>query len=123
MDRNNPEYHNWLAVGEALIILCRALRPYAEKKVKEFQNVMTTKLGSAKCSCPFAYGKRPNPHEKNSRYVWAAELANHHRKLKKYHIPWYQWDDPNDGYWEIAKHFMHDLGNDGFNVKDPTKVI
>lgn len=126
--RNNPDYHNWLAVGDAVRILCGSLRHYAEAKMKDLHASITSKLGTTKCTCLVTPGKKSNPHKNTKTWcVWAQELSKHHCIRKISRIPWHQsnsskWDDPTDGYWEIAKIFMSELGSNSTNVKDPSST-
>lgn len=126
--RNDPEFLNWLAVGEALMILSDGLRQYADKKMKELQSLLITKFVGVTCNCLCVPGKKPNIHGKpKTGCMWATELGNLHRNVNKHRIPWYQsdsnkWHDPADGYWEIAKVFMSDLGSKWSNVKDPAST-
>ena len=121
--RNDPEYGNWLAVGEALLFLSDGLRQYAEQEMKQLHSSITQSVGlTAKCNCTFIPGKKRNPHAKAC--AWAQELKKNHVFKNKTHIPWEQsdsskWHDPVVGYWEIAKLFMSDLGSDAATVTDP----
>ena len=124
--RNNPEYLNWLAVGEALIILCDGLQQYAERKMKDFHASLIKTLGGVKCNCSYTLGKKPNPHSDptTNNCMWAKEIGRFHIIKKKKLLPWHQsdsskWHDPVDGYWEVAKIFMADLGSNCSGVKDP----
>lgn len=126
--RNDPAFLNWLAVGEALMILSDGLRKYADKKMKELQSLLITKFVGVTCNCLCVPGKKPNKHGKpKTGCMWATELGNLHRNVNKHRIPWYQsdsnkWHDPADGPWEIAKVFMSDLGSKWSNVKDPAST-
>ena len=127
--RNNPEYLNWLAVGEALITLSDGLQQYAEREMKDFHSLLIKKLGGIKCTCSYTLGKKPNPHSNptTSHCMWAKEIGNFHIIKKKKLLPWHQsdsskWHDPVDGYWEVAKMFMADLGSNCSDVKDPSST-
>ena len=65
--RNNPEYLNWLAVGEALITLNDGLQQYAEREMKDFHASLINKLGGVKCNCSYTLGKKPNPPRQGDR--------------------------------------------------------
>ena len=124
--RNDPEYVNWLAVGEALLFLSDGLRQYAEQEMKQLHASITRSVGpTAKCNCKFIpTGKKRNPHGQAKACAWAQELKKNHVFRNKNHIPWDQsdsskWHDPVLGYWEIAKLFMSDLGSDAATVTDP----
>lgn len=125
---NNPAHLNWFAVGQAFRVLCGGLRQHAEMKIKYFQSLMTTRLSGMKCPCSVIPGKKPNLHDNpKTSCMWAKELRKSHRAKKHNQIPWHQtdsskWHDPNDGYWEIAKIFMSDLGREAINVKDPSST-
>ncbi|CAB4010755.1 ankyrin repeat domain-containing 50-like [Paramuricea clavata] len=129
----DPGYHNWLAVGEGLGRLRDSLGKYAENKMKELHALITTNVGGpgVKCHCTCTYGKKPKPHgpahphgRLGTPCIWAQELKNHHVFSQKKDMPWHQsvgthWDDPVHGYWEIAKLFMSDLGQNWITTKDP----
>jgi hypothetical protein len=131
--RNDPDYHNWLVVGQALVLLSDGLGKYAENKMKALHALITTNVGGpgVKCHCMCTYGKKPKPHgpahphgRPRTPCIWARELKNHHVFSQKEEIPWHQsvgthWDDPVHGYWEIAKLFMSDLGKNWTTTKDP----
>jgi hypothetical protein len=117
--RNDPEYLNFIAVGEALRILGDGLRHYTEQKAKELQEQLIKKLGGF-CNCPCTPGVKPCRHT----CKWGKELEKLHENKKKSRIPFHQsdstlWHDPNNGYWEVAKVFMSDLGAKWCDVKDP----
>ena len=121
--RNDSEYRNWHAVGDALMFLSDGLKKYAENKMKELHAVITTTVGgpAVKCSCKCTPGTKLNPH--GTVCNWAKELKKFHVFKKKADIPWHQsdsskWNDPVSGYWEIAKLFMSDLGSDAAKVTD-----
>ena len=128
--RNNPQYLNWLAVGEALITLNDGLQQYAEREMKDFHASLINKLGGVKCNCSYTLGKKPNPprNPHTSNCMWAKEIGRSHIIKKKKFIPWYQsdsskWHDPVDGYWEVAKIFMADLGSNCSDVnEDPSST-
>ena len=125
--RNNPEYLNFLAVGDALRILRKSLEQYAEKKIKGFQSSVISKLSGVKCNCSCIVGWKPSLHANTKTCAWATELKKFHRIKKKSRIPWHQsdstkWHDPINGYWEVAKIFMSDLGENWINVKDPSST-
>ena len=126
--RNDSEYRNWHAVGDALMFLSDGLRKYAENKMKEFHALIAKKAGpAAKCNCKFVPGTKPSPHGRATVCVWAQELKKNHVFKNKTHIPWHQsdcskWHDPVSGYWEIAKLFMSDLGSDPAKVTDPNST-
>ena len=118
---NDPEYANFIAVGRALTILCEGLRFYTEEKAKELQDFLLKSLGGY-CNCMCTVGAKPCRHT----CKWSNNLERLHvnRKIKKNCVRFYQsdhtlWHDPSRGYWEIAKIFMHDLGANWHNVKDP----
>ena len=120
--RNDPGYHNWLAVRQALMFLSEGLQKYAECKMKELHSLITIKVGGVKCTCIYTPGKKPNPHEGTTTCIWAQELKKFHSKKS---MPWHQsissqWDDPVHGYWEIAKLFMSNLGKNLAATKDPS---
>ena len=122
--RNDHEYRNWHAAGDALMFLSDGLRKYAENKMKGLHAVVTTSVGgpTVVCSCTSLPGTKLNPH--GTACVWAHELKKFHVFKKKADIPWHQsdsskWHDPLVGYWEIAKLFMSDLGSDPAKVSDP----
>ena len=100
------EYQNWLSVGHALSLMLDGLRPYIEKEMKIFHQMLLTNLYSAPpCVCP-------NPTNHKGTCAWSNYLIGCHRKGKP---KWHQsdptkWSDINCGYWEIAKLFMADLG-------------
>ena len=123
--RNDFEYRNWLAVGDALLILSDGLRQYAGQEMKALHYSISKSVGlAAKCSCKFIPGKKVNPHGRATACVWGQELKKNHVFKNKTHIPWEQsdsskWHDPVVGYWEITKLFMSDLGSDRTKVTDP----
>ena len=126
--RNDPGYLNWLAVGDALMLLSDGLQTYAENKMKELHALISTNVGgpAVKCTCSCTPGKKSksNPHGRTTPCIWAQELKNFHNFSNKNDIPWHQslssqWHDPVHGYWEIAKLFMCDLGKNWATVKDP----
>lgn len=124
--RNDPAYLNWLAVGDALRILCDGLRQYAEKEMKAFHSWMISKVVGSKCNCLCTPETNPHKYIKTS-CTWAKQLGKFHCMKKKSRIPWHQsdssrWHDPTSGYWEIAKIYMSDLGNDCSRVKDPSST-
>ena len=117
--RNDPEYLNFIAVGEGLKILSGGLRHHTEQKAKELQKLLLKKLGGF-CNCHCTPGVKPCRHT----CKWGKALEKLHRNKKKSRILFYQsdstlWHDSNNGYWEIAKVFMHDLGVNWSDVKDP----
>ncbi len=122
--RNDSEYRNWHAVGDALMFLGDGLRKYAENEMKEFHALIAKNVGpAAKCNCKFIPGTKTNPHGRATVCVWAQELKKNHVFKNKTHIQWNQsdcskWHDPVSGYWEIAKLFMSDLGSDPAKVTD-----
>ena len=83
--RNNPEYLNWLAVGDALITLNDGLQQYAERKMKDFHASLIKKLGGVKCNCSYMLGMKPNPcsNPHTSNCMWAKEIGNFHIIKKK----------------------------------------
>jgi hypothetical protein len=116
--RNDPEYLNFIAVGEALRILCNGLRHHTEQKAKELQQLLLKKFGGF-CNCVCTPGVKPCRHT----CKWSKELEKLHQNNKKRRIPFHQsdstmWHDPN-GYWEVAKVFMNELGVNWRDVKDP----
>jgi hypothetical protein len=122
--RNDHDYRNWHAAGDALLFLSDGLRKYAESKMKELHAVITTSVGgpTVVCNCKSTHGKKLNRH--GTACVWAQELKKFHVFRNKADIPWHQsdnskWHDPVVGYWEIAKLFMSDLGSDPAKVTDP----
>ena len=126
--RNDPGYLNWLAVGDALMLLSDGFQTYAENKMKELHALITTNVGGPAVACPCSCipGKKSksNPHGRTRPCPWAQELTNFHNFSNKNDIPWHQslstqWHDPIHGYWEIAKLFMCDLGKNWATVKDP----
>ena len=125
--RNNPEYLNFHAVSDALTILRKGLEQYAEKKIKGFHSSIISKLSGVKCNCSCIVGRKPSLHASTKMCAWATELKKSHRIKKKSRIPWHQsdstkWHDPTNGYWEVAKIFMSDLGENWNNVKDPNST-
>ena len=117
--RSDPEYLNFIAVGEALRILGNCLRHYTEQKAKELQESLFKKLGGY-CNCLVTPGTAPCRHS----CKWGKALEKLHDNPKKSRIPFYQsdsslWHDLTNGYWEVAKVFMHDLGAKWCDVKDP----
>ncbi len=120
--RNDPEYLNYIAVGEALRILSEGLRHYTEQKAKELQEMLLKKLGGY-CNCLCTPGVIPCRHW----CKWGKALEKLHanrKKVKKGCVPFHQsdstlWHDPNLGYWEVAKVFMSELGTKWRDVKDP----
>ncbi|KAJ7370915.1 hypothetical protein OS493_028989 [Desmophyllum pertusum] len=101
------EYQNWLAVGHALSLMCDGVRPYIEREMKAFHQALLANLATVPpCTCP-----RPPKHG----CAWAAQLTRCHIGGKPNSPKWHQsdsskWTDPNQGYWEVAKLFMSDLG-------------
>ena len=118
--RSDPEYLNFIAVGEALRILGTGLRHYTEQKAKELQESLLKKLGGY-CNCMVTPGTVPCRHS----CKWSNALKKLHENKNKSRIPFHQsnstlWHDLTKGYWEVAKVFMHDLGAKWCDVKDPT---
>jgi hypothetical protein len=121
--RNDPEYLNFIAAGEALRILSEGLRHYTEQKAKELQEMLLKKLGGY-CNCLCTPGVKPCRHS----CKWGKALEKLHenkKKVKKSCVPFHQsdstlWHDPNLGYWEVAKVFMSNLGSKWCDVKDPS---
>ncbi|KAL9988026.1 hypothetical protein ACROYT_G002423 [Oculina patagonica] len=113
------EYQNWLAVGHALSLMCDGLRPYIEREMKAFHRALLAHLASVPpCTCT-----RPPKHT----CAWAAQLARCHRGGKPNSPRWHQsdsskWTDPKQGYWEVAKLFMSDLGPSKAAVLDASKT-
>ena len=125
--RNNPEYLNFHAVSDALTILRKGLEQYAEKKIKGFHSSIISKLSGVKCNCSCIVGWKPSLHANTKTCAWATELKKFHRIKKKSRIPWHQsdstkWHDPTNGYWEVAKIFMSDFGENWSDVKDPSST-
>ena len=126
--RNDSEYRNWHAVGDALMLLGDGLRQYAEKKMIDFHALLMKNVGGVKCSCKCTLGMKPNPHGRaSSACIWAQELKKYHVFTNKTHIPWHQsdsskWHDPVVGYWEIAKLFMSGIGSDPTKVTHPNST-
>ena len=117
--RSDPEYLNFIAVGEALRILGDGLRHYTEQKAKELQEQLIKKLGGF-CNCLYMPGIKRCRHT----CKWSKTLEKLHANKKKSRVPFHQsdstlWHDPNNGYWEVAKIFMHELGAKWRDVKDP----
>ena len=125
--RNNPQFKNFYAVRDALKYLCEGLRPFAEREMKQLHSSLMSKTSGAVCNCLLLPGKS-NPHTYvKTSCIWAKKLGKLHCMKKKSRIPWHQsdstkWHDPAVGYWEIAKIFMSDLGNDRNKVKDPSST-
>ena len=100
------EYHNWLSVGDALLLMSDGLRPYIEDEMKIFHQRLLANLASAPpCVCL-------NPTKHKITCTWSNYLIGYHRARKP---KWHQsdptkWSDINCGHWEIAKLFMADLG-------------
>ena len=118
--RNDPEYLNYIAVGDALRILGDGLRHYTKQKAKELQEVLVKNLGGY-CNCLCTPGVKPCRHS----CKWGKELEKLHANKKKSRVQFHQsdstlWHDPNLGYWEVAKVFMSDLGKKWRDVKDPS---
>ncbi|KAJ7370908.1 hypothetical protein OS493_028982 [Desmophyllum pertusum] len=109
------EYQNWLAVGHALSLMCDGVRPYIEREMKVFHQALLANLATVPpCTCP-----RPPKHG----CAWAAQLTRCHIGGKPNSPKWHQsdsskWTDPNQGYWEVAKLFMSDLGPSKATVVD-----
>jgi hypothetical protein len=79
--RNNPDHINWLAFGDALLLLSNGLRKYAEKKMKELHALIITNVGGPgiKCHCKCTVGKKSNPHGRSTTTcLWAQQLKNYH---------------------------------------------
>ena len=123
----NKEYQNWLAVIHALSVMCDGIRPYVEREMKAFHQVLLVKLaGVPPCACtrlPIHETRGANPCR------WAMELKLWHRGGRP---KWQQsdstkWTDPNLGYCELAKLFMSDLGTRAphvdINNSDTTGLI
>ena len=108
------EYQNWLAVGHALSLMCDGLRPYIDREMKAFHQALLANLRFASpCTCPTSFPKH------SFSCAWAAQLAMYHRGSPKWHqSDPYIWTDPNQGYWEVAKLFMPDLGTSKSTVVD-----
>jgi hypothetical protein len=122
--RNDHDYRNWHAAGDALLFLSDGLRKYAESKMKELHAIITKDVGgpTVVCSCRSTHGKKLNRH--GTACIWAQEIKKFHVFKNKADIPWHQsdsskWHDPVVGHWEIAKLFMSDLGSDPAKVTDP----
>ena len=121
--RNDPDWLNYIAVSEALRILGNGLRHYTEQKAREIHKLLFKTLGGkCTCNCPCTPGARPCRHLPTC--TWAKEMEKYHANPNKSRIPFYQsdhtlWHDQADGYWEIAKVFMSDLGTKWSDVKDP----
>ena len=63
------------------------------------------------CTCPTSIPKHS--------CAWAAQLAMYHIGSPKWHQSDSRiWTDPNQGYWEVAKLFMSDLGASKSTVLD-----
>ena len=113
------EYQNWLAVGHALSLMCDGLRPFIEREMKAFHQVLMANLASTPpCTC-----RNPLKHS----CAWATQLLMYHRGGKPNSPRWrqsdsYKWTDPNLGYWEVAKLFMSDLGNSAVDVIDASST-
>ena len=110
------EYQNWLAVGHALSLMCDGLRPFIEREMKAFHQVLLANLASTPpCTC-----RKPLNHS----CAWAKQLLMYHRggKPRWHQSDSYKWTDPNLGYWEVAKLFMSDLGKSAVNVIDASST-
>lgn len=113
------EYQNWLAVGHALSLMCDGLRPYVEREMKAFHQALLANLATVPpCSCP-----SPPKHT----CAWGVQLARCHRGAKPNSPKWHQsdsskWTDPIQGYWEVAKLFMSDLGPSKFTIVDASST-
>ena len=113
------EYQNWLAVSHALSLMCDGLRPFIEREMKAFHQVLMANLTSTPpCTC-----RNPLKHS----CAWATQLLMYHRGGKPNSPRWrqsdsYKWTDSNLGYWEVAKLFMSDLGNSAFDVIDASST-
>ena len=120
--RNDPQYLNFIAVGEMLRLFSDGLRHYAELKAKELQDFLLKNL-VGRCNCLCTAGVKPCRHT----CTWSKNLEKLHVNYgskKKSYVRFYQsdhtvWHDPVNGFWEIAKVFMHDLGLNWRDVKDP----
>ena len=106
----NKEYQNWLSVTHALSIMCDGLRPYIEREMKAFHQALLVNLARfPPCACP----RLPNHETKGANPCrWAMELTNCHsgKKPKWQQSDSAKWTDPNEGYCEVAKLYMSDLG-------------
>ena len=126
--QNDPEYRNWLAVGQALLFLRDGLKKYVEHEMNALHDSISKNVGpTAKCNCKFTPGKKSNPHGRATSCSWAQELKKFHVFKNKADIPWHQsdsskWHDAVVGHWEIAKLFMSDLGKDPTTVTDPNST-
>ena len=113
------EYQSWLSVGHALSLMCDGLRPYIEREMKAFHQALLTNLASVPpCTCP-----RPPKHT----CAWAAQLGRFHKGGKPASPKFHQsdsskWTDPIQGYWEVAKLFMSDLGPGKATVLDASST-
>ena len=113
------EYQNWLAVGHALSLMCDGLRGYVEREMRAFHQALLANLATvAPCACP-----RPPKHS----CAWAVQLARCHRGGKPSSPKWQQsdsskWTDPIQGYWEVAKLFMSDLGSSKATIVDASST-
>lgn len=117
--RSDPEYLNYIAVGELMKILAEGLRHYAEQKARELQDYILRNYGGY-CNCTVTPGTKPCRHS----CKLSKALEKLHVNKKKIRIPFHQsdstlWHDRTNGYWEVAKVFMHDLGAKWCDVKDP----
>ena len=123
----NKEYQNWLAVIQALSVMCDGIRPYIEREMKAFHQALLVKLaGVPPCACtrlPTHETRGANPCR------WAVELKMRHRGGRP---KWQQsdstkWTYPDVGYCEVAKIFMSDLGTRAphvdINNSDTTGLI
>lgn len=118
--RNDPEFVNYIASGEAQIVLCKGLRQYCEQVAKDLQEQLKKQHGASVCTCLCQPGIKPCRHS----CKWGKALMKLHKNKKKSRVPFYQsdhtmWHDMSSGYWELAKVFMSDLGVKWRDVTDP----
>ena len=114
------EYRNWLALGQALSLLCNGLRPFVEKQMRALHEKLVA-YRFTPCGCVHVPRRKPNPYHDMGACAWACHLERHHcgpRPNWKQTDP-AKWTDPQLGYWEIAKLFMPDMGPGAAAVKGP----
>ena len=114
----DPDYQNFIAVRDALRTLGNGLRHYCKQKAQELQALLLRNAAGI-CNCLVTPGIKSCRHA----CKWGKELEQMHVNRKKKFVRFYQsdstvWHDPN-GYWELAKVFMHDLGGKWNDVKSP----
>ncbi|XP_028413000.1 uncharacterized protein LOC114535871 [Dendronephthya gigantea] len=118
--REDPGYQYFIAVRDALRTLGNGLRHFCKQKAQELQATLLRNAAGI-CNCAVIPGAVVKPCRHTCK--WARELEKMHANKKKKFVRFYQsdstvWHDPN-GYWELAKVFMNDLGGKWNDVKSP----